>query len=87
MFSKFPNLEEGLTPYLVDLPGSNEACQKKLANVAKLNVDTATAFLYVMAYSELRNNQDYDAIKATYDRDRSKSFTQNKNRDVRIFLL
>ena len=76
MFSEFSNLEESLTPYLVDLPGSNEVCQKKLANIAKLNVETATAFLYVMTYTELRNEQDFEAIKAIYNKDRRKSFTQ-----------
>ena len=75
MFSEFPNLEGGLTPYLVDLPGSDEVCQEKLANVAKLNVETATAFLYVMTYNAIRNKEDYEAIKAIYNRDRRKSFT------------
>ena len=87
MFSEFPDLGEGLTPYLVDLPGSNEACQQKLAKVAKLNVETATAFLYVMTYSELRNNQDYDAIKAIYNSDSSKSVAQTKNWQCIAFLL
>ena len=75
MFSEFPDFGGGLTPYLVDLPGSNEVCQKKLANTAKLNVETATAFLYVMSYHELRNEQDFEAIKAIHNRDRRKSFT------------
>ena len=75
MFSEFPNSGGGLTPYLVDLPGSNEASQEKLANVAELNVETATAFLYVMTYNELRNKDDFDTVKAIYDRDRRKSFT------------
>ena len=75
MFSEFPNLGEGLTPYLVDLPGSNEVCQEKLAKVAKLNVETATSFLYVMTYNSIRNEQDFDTIKAIYNRDKRKSFT------------
>ena len=78
MFSEFPHLREGLTPYLVDLPGSNEVCQKKLANIAKLNVETATSFLYVMTYDELRNKQDFSAIRLIYDRDKRESFTQTK---------
>ena len=76
MFSEFPDVGEGLTPYLVDLPSSNELCQKKLANIAKLNMETATAFLYVMTYNELKNEQDFEAIKAIYNKDRRKSFTQ-----------
>ena len=56
----------------MDLPGSNEVCQQKLAKVAKLNVETATSFLYVMSYIELRNNQDFETIKAIYDSDKSK---------------
>ena len=72
IFSEFCHSEQSLTPYLVDLPGSNEACQQKLANVAKLNVETATSFLYVMTYTELRNDQDFETIKAIYNRDKSK---------------
>ena len=74
MFSEFPNLGEGLTPYLVDLPGSNEVCQKKLGNIAELNMATATSFVYVMTYNAIRNKEDYEAIKAIYNRDRRKSF-------------
>ena len=73
IFSEFCHSEESLTPYLVDLPGFNEVCQQKLTKSAKLNKETATSFLYVMTYTNLRNNQDFDAIKAIYDRDKSKS--------------
>ena len=73
MFAEFCHSGKSLTPYLVDLPGSNEVCQQKLAKVAEVNVETATSFLYVMTYTELRNCQDFDAIKAIYDRDKSKS--------------
>ena len=75
IFSEFSHPEESLTPYLVDLPGSNEVSQQKLAKFAKLNVETATSFLYVMTYTDLRNSQDFDAIKAIYNRDKSKSLT------------
>ena len=73
MFSEFDHSEERLTPYLVDLPGFNEVLQQKLAKVAKQNVESATSFVYVMSYTQLRNSQDFDAIKAIYDRDKSKS--------------
>ena len=47
----------------MDTPGSNEVSQKDLQSIAHLNLQTAAAYIYVMTFFDLRNNQDYAAFE------------------------
>ena len=58
-----------VTPLLVDTPGSNEVSQDKLKKLAYLNLQTATAYIYVMSFTELRNQHDYTAFGHIQERD------------------
>ena len=63
------------TPSLVDTAGFNEVGQVDLQHMVKINLQTAAAYIYVMSYTELRNEQDYEAFKAIMERDKSKTFS------------
>ena len=39
--------------------------------MAKINLQTAAAYIYVMSYAELSNEQDYEAFNAIMERDKS----------------
>ena len=58
-----------ITPLLVDTPGSNEVSQDDLRKLAHLNLQTATAYIYVMSFNELRNQHDYTAFQHIQERD------------------
>ena len=59
-----------ITPLLVDTPGSNEVSQEQLKEIAQLDLETAAAYIYVMSFSDVRNEQDYQAFKAILERDK-----------------
>ena len=61
-----------ITPNLVDTAGSNEAGQTELQHMALVNRRTAAVYIYVMSYSQLRNEQDYEAFRDIFQRDKSK---------------
>ena len=70
-FSSLPQ-DCKITPHLVDTAGSNEAGQTELQHMAHVNLQTAAAYIYVMSYIELRNEQDYEALAAIFKKDKSK---------------
>ena len=55
--------------FIVDTPGSNEVGQVNLQKIADLNLKTASAYIYVMTYSDIKNKEDYEALKIIHKRD------------------
>ena len=55
---------------LVDTPGSDEVGQEELQQLAKVNVDAAAAYIYVMQYDNAKAEADYKTLSAIYARDK-----------------
>ena len=55
--------------YVVDTPGSNEVGEVQLQQIADIALQTTSAYIYVMTYSDIKNREDYRALKSIYERD------------------
>ena len=60
--------------FILDTPGSNEVGQVELQQVAELNLRTASAYVYIMTYNDIKNREDYEALKTIHRRDESKFY-------------
>lgn len=65
-------LNRNPVPMLVDTPGSNEVGEAQLQIMAEQNLKSAAAYIFVMKYDDIKNKEDYAALKMIYDRDPSK---------------
>ena len=55
--------------YVVDTPGSNEVGELELQQIADIMLKTASAYVYVMTYNDIKNKEDYQALRSIYERD------------------
>ena len=58
-------------PLLVDTPGSNEVGEAQLQVLAEQNLKSAAAYIFVMKYDDIKNKEDYAALRMIYNRDPS----------------
>ncbi|XP_019849712.1 PREDICTED: uncharacterized protein LOC109580696 [Amphimedon queenslandica] len=64
-------LNRNPVPMLVDTPGSNEVGEAQFQIMAEQNLKSAAAYIFVMKYDDIKNKEDYAALKMIYDRDPS----------------
>ena len=53
----------------MDTPGSSEAGERQLQGIANFSLHSAAALIFIMKYDDIKNKEDYDALRAIKERD------------------